>query len=63
MTVEDSRSALKELPGDLQSCVSFPDFQNKGAAYETRDVRLGGKQDVGAGEARPCFFMEAWGGI
>ncbi|MDN7754755.1 hypothetical protein [Burkholderia gladioli] len=63
MTVEELRVVLKDLPGDLPICLSFPDFKNDGMAYETRDVRVGGQQDSGAGEAKPCFILEAWGGV
>lgn len=63
MTIEELRNALKDLPDDLPVCISFTDFQNEGCAYETRDVRLGGQQDAGAGEATPCLILEAWGGI
>lgn len=63
MTVEELRAPLKDLPADLPICLSFPNFKNEGMAYETRDVRLGGRQDAGAGETKPCFVLEAWGGV
>ncbi|WP_186042763.1 hypothetical protein [Burkholderia gladioli] len=63
MTVEELRNALKELLGDLPLCISYPDFKSEGVAYETRDVRIGGQQDAVAGEANPCFILEAWGGV
>ncbi len=54
MTVEELRVVLKDLSGDLPICLSFPDFKNDGMAYETRDVRVGGQQDSGAGEVSPA---------
>ncbi|MGF7192485.1 hypothetical protein JOE11_005563 [Robbsia andropogonis] len=63
MTVDELRQALKDLPADLSICVSYPDLQNEGFAYETRDICVAGENDSGAGEGKRCFLLEAFGGI
>lgn len=60
MTVEDLRLALKDLPGDLEIVIAYPDLQNPRLQYETRDVRVvpvGGAENL-----KPYLSLEAWGG-
>jgi hypothetical protein len=60
MTVEDLRLALKDLPGELELAIAYPDPNGPDLRYETRDVRL--VQMEGAANMKPCLMLEAWGG-
>lgn len=60
MTVEDLRQALRNLPGELEVGIAYPDLQNPRLQYETRDVRV--VQMDGVGNAKACLMLEAWGG-
>lgn len=63
LTVAALRQALEGLQDDLEIALSFPDLQNPGLQYETRDVRFTGLRPDGAGQATPCVFIDAWGGV
>lgn len=63
MTVADLRKALEGLPDDLEVALSYPDLKNPGMQYETRDVRFSGVHPDGAGQSKPCVFLDAWDGI
>ncbi|CAB3730828.1 Uncharacterised protein [Achromobacter xylosoxidans] len=60
MTVEDLRLALKDLPGELEVVIAYPDLQNPRLQYETRDVRV--VQVPATENLQPCLTLEAWGG-
>lgn len=63
MTVDELRHALRDLPGDLEIGVAYPDQKDPGLQYETRDVRRVRLVDSGAGKVAPCCMIEAWGGM
>jgi hypothetical protein len=61
MTVEDLRLALKDLPGELELAIAYPDPNGPDLQYETRDVRLV-QMEGEVANMKPCLMLEAWGG-
>ncbi|OFS61649.1 hypothetical protein HMPREF3069_04985 [Achromobacter xylosoxidans] len=51
---------LQTMPAHVDVAVSYPDLQNPGLQYETRDVRFGGLRTDGS---RECVFLDAFGGV